>query len=110
MFAFWDWVGGRYSLWSAIGLSIATYIGTHASWSFSPCPAFKASPLTDVPCHLGFENFEELLTGAHEMDEHFRTAPIEQNLPITLAVLGVWYVLPVSCSSWHDMRASPGVL
>jgi len=65
MFAFWDWVGGRYSLWSAIGLSIATYIG--------------------------FENFEELLTGAHEMDEHFRTAPIEHNLPITLAVLGVWY-------------------
>jgi glucose-6-phosphate isomerase len=40
---------------------------------------------------VGFENFEELLTGAHEMDEHFRSAPIEQNLPITLAILGVWY-------------------
>jgi len=65
MFCFWDWVGGRYSLWSAIGLPIATYIG--------------------------FDNFEELLTGAHDMDEHFRDAPIEQNLPITLAILGIWY-------------------
>jgi glucose-6-phosphate isomerase len=65
MFEFWDWVGGRYSLWSAIGLSIA--------------------------CVIGMDNFEELLTGAFEMDQHFRTAPIEQNLPIILAMLGVWY-------------------
>jgi glucose-6-phosphate isomerase len=65
MFVFWDWVGGRYSLWSSIGLSIA--LG------------------------LGFENFAALLDGAFEMDEHFRTAPLEQNLPVTLALLGVWY-------------------
>lgn len=65
MFEFWDWVGGRYSLWSAIGLSIA--IG------------------------IGFENFEELLAGAHEMDNHFKETPYEQNLPVILALLGVWY-------------------
>ena len=65
MFEFWDWVGGRYSLWSAIGLSIALY--------------------------LGMENFEELLTGAYEMDEHFRTAPLNQNMPVIMAMLGVWY-------------------
>ena len=65
MFGFWDWVGGRYSLWSAIGLSIALSIG--------------------------FENFEELLTGAFEMDTHFQTAPLEQNLPVMLGLLGVWY-------------------
>ncbi len=65
MFEFWDWVGGRYSLWSAIGLSIAVYIG--------------------------FENFEELLTGAFEMDDHFRTAPLENNMPVILALLGIWY-------------------
>jgi glucose-6-phosphate isomerase len=65
MFEFWDWVGGRYSLWSAIGLSIALSIG--------------------------FENFESLLAGAHEMDEHFRTADFERNLPVTLALLGIWY-------------------
>ncbi|NMR22932.1 glucose-6-phosphate isomerase [Pasteurella multocida] len=64
MFEFWDWVGGRYSLWSAIGLSIALSIG--------------------------FEHFEELLAGAHEMDKHFRTAPIEQNIPTTLALIGLW--------------------
>ncbi|OOF41390.1 glucose-6-phosphate isomerase [Rodentibacter rarus] len=64
MFEFWDWVGGRYSLWSAIGLSIALSIG--------------------------FENFEQLLTGAYEMDQHFRTAPIEQNIPTTLALVGLW--------------------
>ena len=64
MFGFWDWVGGRYSLWSAIGLSIALSIG--------------------------FENFEELLNGAHEMDKHFRNAPIEQNIPTTLALVGLW--------------------
>ncbi|HEY4181092.1 MAG TPA: glucose-6-phosphate isomerase [Kofleriaceae bacterium] len=65
MFEFWDWVGGRYSLWSAIGLSIA--------------------------CVIGMDQFEELLTGAYEMDEHFRTAPIEKNIPILLGMLGVWY-------------------
>jgi glucose-6-phosphate isomerase len=65
MFGFWDWVGGRYSLWSAIGLSIAL--------------------------HIGMDNFEELLTGAHEMDEHFRTTPFERNIPVVLALLGVWY-------------------
>src|SRR5205085_6582257 len=65
MFEFWDWVGGRYSLWSAIGLPIA--------------------------CVIGMDRFEELLTGAHEMDEHFRTAPLEKNLPVTLALLGIWY-------------------
>lgn len=65
MFGFWDWVGGRYSLWSAIGLSIA--------------------------CFIGFDNFEELLTGAFEMDEHFRTSPFEQNIPVILALLGIWY-------------------
>ncbi|MCL7720971.1 glucose-6-phosphate isomerase [Actinobacillus pleuropneumoniae] len=64
MFEFWDWVGGRYSLWSAIGLSIAL--------------------------SLGFENFEALLSGAHAMDNHFRTAPIEQNIPTTLALIGIW--------------------
>lgn len=65
MFEFWDWVGGRYSLWSAIGLSIAIAIG--------------------------FERFEELLAGAHAMDEHFRTAPLARNAPAILALLGVWY-------------------
>ena len=65
MFAFWDWVGGRYSLWSAIGLSIALSIG--------------------------FENFEQMLAGGHAMDQHFFTAPLEQNLPATMGLLGVWY-------------------
>ena len=65
MFGFWDWVGGRYSMWSAIGLPIA--------------------------CVVGMEKFEELLTGAHEMDEHFRTAPLEKNLPVILGMLGIWY-------------------
>ena len=65
VFAMWDWVGGRYSLWSAIGLSIAIYIG--------------------------MENYRSLLLGAYEMDVHFRTAPAAENLPITLALLGVWY-------------------
>jgi glucose-6-phosphate isomerase len=65
MFGFWDWVGGRYSLWSAIGLPIA--------------------------CIIGMDGFEELLSGAHEMDEHFRSAPLAQNLPVILALLGVWY-------------------
>ncbi|MBX9633626.1 MAG: glucose-6-phosphate isomerase [Magnetospirillum sp.] len=65
MFEFWDWVGGRYSLWSAIGLSIAIAIG--------------------------FDHFEELLNGAHQMDEHFRTAPLEANMPVVLALLGLWH-------------------
>jgi glucose-6-phosphate isomerase len=65
MFEFWDWVGGRYSLWSAIGLSIA--------------------------CYVGYERFEELLQGAYEMDCHFREAPFESNIPVTLALIGVWY-------------------
>ncbi len=65
MFGFWDWVGGRYSLWSAIGLSIALSIGR--------------------------DNFMALLDGAHEMDEHFRTTPLEQNLPAVMGLLGVWY-------------------
>lgn len=66
MFEFWDWVGGRYSLWSAIGLPIVVY--------------------------LGMDHFIELLEGAHAMDEHFRTAPLEDNLPVILALLGVWYI------------------
>jgi len=65
MFEFWDWVGGRYSLWSAIGLPIALAVG--------------------------FDNFVELLEGAHELDEHFRTAPLEENLPVIMALLGIWY-------------------
>jgi glucose-6-phosphate isomerase len=65
MFEFWDWVGGRYSLWSAIGLSIA--------------------------CVIGMEHFEELLAGAYEVDEHFRTAPLRENIPVLMALLGVWY-------------------
>ncbi|KAL4658762.1 glucose-6-phosphate isomerase-like [Arapaima gigas] len=66
MFEFWDWVGGRYSLWSAIGLSIAL--------------------------HIGFENFEKLLSGAHWMDKHFCSAPLESNAPVILALLGIWYI------------------
>ena len=65
MFTFWDWVGGRYSLWSAIGLSIALYVG--------------------------MDHFEQLLAGGHEMDNHFKTAPLEQNMPVIMALLGVWY-------------------
>jgi glucose-6-phosphate isomerase len=64
-FGFWDWVGGRYSVWSAIGLPVAISVG--------------------------FANFEAFLAGAHEMDVHFRTAPFKQNLPVMLALLGVWY-------------------
>ncbi|KAE8541044.1 glucose-6-phosphate isomerase [Cryptococcus gattii VGV] len=65
MFQFWDWVGGRYSLWSAIGLSICLSIG--------------------------FDNFQELLNGAHEMDKHFKSAKLEENLPVILALIGIWY-------------------
>ncbi|KAG9509772.1 Glucose-6-phosphate isomerase, partial [Fragariocoptes setiger] len=66
IFEFWDWVGGRYSLWSAIGLSIA--------------------------CHIGFDNFVKLLEGAHYMDGHFYHSPLERNLPVLMAMLGVWYI------------------
>jgi glucose-6-phosphate isomerase len=65
MFEFWDWVGGRYSLWSAIGLPIALY--------------------------LGMDHFEDFLDGAHAMDMHFKSAPIEKNMPVILALLGIWY-------------------
>ena len=65
MFEFWDWVGGRYSLWSAIGLSIALTIG--------------------------YKNFEQLLKGAHDSDVHFRDAPFEKNIPVLMAVIGTWY-------------------
>ena len=65
MFVFWDWVGGRYSLWSAIGLSIG--------------------------CTIGFDNFTKLLQGAFEMDRHFRDAPFEKNIPVVLALISLWY-------------------
>ena len=65
MFEFWDWVGGRYSLWSAIGLSIA--------------------------CYIGFDNFSELLEGAHAMDRHFLETPFDKNIPVILALIGIWY-------------------
>lgn len=65
MFEFWDWVGGRYSLWSAIGLSIALYVG--------------------------MEHFEELLASAHQVDQHFHSTPFEKNIPVVMALLGIWY-------------------
>jgi len=90
MFEFWDWVGGRYSLWSAIGLSIVLAVGT--------------------------ERFNELLAGAHEMDEHFHHAPLDQNMPVILALLGIWYnnffgaesqaILPYD----HYLRSLPAYL
>jgi glucose-6-phosphate isomerase len=70
MFEFWDWVGGRYSLWSAIGLPVA--------------------------CVIGMDRFEELLQGGHDVDEHFRTAPFTENIPVIMGLLGVWY------SNFHD--------
>jgi len=66
MFEFWDWVGGRYSLWSAIGLPIALSVG--------------------------FDNFKELLAGAHATDEHFKNSEFESNVPVIMALLGVWYI------------------
>ena len=66
MFEFWDWVGGRYSLWSAIGLSIALTIG--------------------------YDNFEQLLAGANAMDKHFKNQPLEENIPVKMALIGLWYV------------------
>jgi glucose-6-phosphate isomerase len=82
MFQFWDWVGGRYSLWSAIGLSIALVIG--------------------------YENFEQLLKGAHGMDKHFKETPLENNMPVLLAVLGIWYndFYGVICSSTQSWLAN----
>jgi len=90
MFRFWDWVGGRYSLWSAIGLPIALAVG--------------------------MTNFYELLEGAHEMDRHFLEAPLEANLPVILAMLGVWYVDFVGAKSHailpydHYLRFLPAYL
>ena len=87
IFPLWDWVGGRYSLWSAIGLPIALTIG--------------------------YDNYRELLQGAFEMDEHFQNAPIEQNLPMILALLGVWYVNFFDAQShvllpyYHYLRGFP---
>lgn len=87
IFPLWDWVGGRYSLWSAIGLPIALTIG--------------------------YDNYRELLQGAFEMDEHFQNAPIEQNLPMILALLGVWYVNFFGAQShvllpyYHYLRGFP---
>jgi glucose-6-phosphate isomerase len=75
MFGFWDWVGGRYSLWSAIGLPIALYLGP--------------------------DNFKALLEGAHAIDQHFRTAPFEKNLPVLMGLIGVWYA---------NFLASPSVV
>jgi len=66
MFVFWDWVGGRYSLWSSIGLSIA--------------------------CTIGFENFVQLLEGGHAMDNHFKSEPFEKNIPVILALIGIWNI------------------
>jgi glucose-6-phosphate isomerase len=73
MFVFWDWVGGRYSVWSSIGLPVAIA--------------------------AGFGHFEQILDGAHEMDEHFRTAPLEKNAPILLGLLGVWYASVLGAES-----------
>jgi glucose-6-phosphate isomerase len=73
MFPFWDWVGGRYSVWSAIGLSVALSVG--------------------------FGYFSDFLAGAHEMDEHFRSAPIEENLPMLLALVGFWNRQFLGCPS-----------
>ncbi len=90
MFRFWDWVGGRYSLWSAVGLASIIYVG--------------------------MDNFIEMLEGAHEMDKHFQEQPLEQNIPVILAMLGIWYgnffhaessaVLPYD----HNLRMLPAYL
>ncbi len=83
MFEFWDWVGGRYSLWSAIGLSIAIYVG--------------------------MDGFEDLLKGGFEMDEHFKTAPIEQNIPIIMGLLGVWYINFFDCPTHAILAYDQGL-
>ncbi len=90
MFRFWDWVGGRYSLWSSVGLASAIYVG--------------------------MDNFIEMLEGAHEMDKHFQETPLDQNIPVILAMLGIWYgnffdaessaVLPYD----HNLRMLPAYL
>jgi len=77
MFGFWDWVGGRYSVWSAIGLPVAILVG--------------------------MDRFEAFLAGAHAMDEHFRTAPWERNLPVTLGLVGLWNTNLLGA---HTMRCS----
>ncbi|MFO1067086.1 MAG: glucose-6-phosphate isomerase [Geminicoccaceae bacterium] len=74
MFGFWDWVGGRYSLWSAIGLPIALAIG--------------------------MDRFEELLAGAHAMDRHFKEAPLERNIPALMGLIGIWYNNFLGADSW----------
>ena len=90
MFEFWEWVGGRYSLWSAIGLPIALIVG--------------------------MDKFRELLAGAHEMDKHFHDAPFERNMPVIIAMLGVWYRDFFDASSYailpydHDLRKLPAYL
>jgi glucose-6-phosphate isomerase len=90
MFPFWDWVGGRYSVWSAIGLSVALAIG--------------------------FERFAEFLAGAHAMDQHFRSAPLEQNMPVILALVGLWNrnflgSASVSIAPYHqDLNQFPAYL
>lgn len=87
IFPMWDWVGGRYSLWSAIGLPLALAIGA--------------------------DNFRDMLQGAYEMDEHFRTAPAAQNMPVVMALLGVWYINFFGMSSHailpydHYLRSMP---
>ncbi len=90
MFPFWDWVGGRYSIWSAIGLPVALAIG--------------------------FDNFRQFLAGGHAMDQHFRSAPLEQNMPVILALIGVWYrnffdSTSLSIAPYHqDLSDFPGYL
>jgi glucose-6-phosphate isomerase len=90
MFPFWDWVGGRYSVWSAIGLSVALAIGS--------------------------ERFAEFLAGAHAMDQHFRSAPLEQNMPVILALVGLWNrnflgSASVSIAPYHqDLNQFPAYL
>jgi glucose-6-phosphate isomerase len=89
-FEIWDWVGGRYSLWSAVGLPLALAVG--------------------------FDNFQRLLDGAHAMDEHFRSAPLERNMPVLLALLGIWYVNLFGAESHavipydHGLRRLPAYL
>ncbi|QID16846.1 glucose-6-phosphate isomerase [Nitrogeniibacter mangrovi] len=90
MFGFWDWVGGRYSLWSAIGLPIMLAVGPDA--------------------------FDQLLAGAHAMDEHFRTAPWQENLPVMLGLIGVWYINGLRAGTHlvapydHGLRQLPAYL
>ena len=90
MFPFWDWVGGRYSIWSAVGLSIALAVG--------------------------YERFEEFLAGAHAMDEHFRSEPLESNMPVMLALIGIWNRNFLGCTSvsiapyHHDLGMFPSYL